>query len=312
MVWRRRGIANVLYIGDVFNTQLSQSQSGAVALLNGGVYSTKSYALLLDIISLVSAVASLGLSSLDKRLPMGSAYCWLNTNRTFAMALTFKLQRRCGATKKYNAALYFAQLPGKQSGHGGAEPGDQRDDSDLVAVVHLLNDVFSGWTQELTAQYAYKSSVLTWFVLAIWSVLVPVQHAAHIHRECSIDAVDTALTCRNGRGGVASCALPSTASRFEMGNSNDNETNFPHCSTPPPSTSLTIYYVDRASSVLNGLLAIRTHRNTLVVLDIKTWRVFVIHLQHGNDANVHLPRTWSCAIPLVDNRGNGGGHYVRR
>ncbi|RQM19906.1 hypothetical protein B5M09_004300 [Aphanomyces astaci] len=165
---------------------------------------------------------------------MGSAYCWLNTNRTFAMVLTFKLQRRCGATKKYNAALYFAQLPGKQSGHGGAEPGDQRDDSDLVAVVHLLNDVFSGWTQELTAQYAYKSSVLTWFVLAIWSVLVPVQHAAHIHRECSIDAVDTALTCRNG--------------------------------------VLEIGRFDRACALF-----------------------FV-----------------ACAIPLVDNRGNGGGHYVRR
>ncbi|ETV73784.1 hypothetical protein H257_11475 [Aphanomyces astaci] len=57
---------------------------------------------------------------------------------------------------------------------------------------------------------------------------------------------------------------------------------------------VSVYYMDAASAVLNGLLAVRWGHRTWYVMDIKLWGCFAMALDDN------FPQLISYAIPLTD------------
>ncbi|RHY82582.1 hypothetical protein DYB26_002843 [Aphanomyces astaci] len=188
-------------------------------------------------------------------------------------------------------------------------------------VVYILNDVFSVVTTDTTSRYAWKSSTSVWLAAGVWSLVSPVQHVVRIDRQCIVQQVDFALTCQSGVleigsvhrfAGLLVLAMVCCVGCFVL-----DRVCFARRGTAKRATSLLlhavaqdqfdlrhwnhhgVYYLDRASAVLNGLLTFRTPSGTFVVMDVKAWQVLIIRPQdhHGGGS---LPLAFSAALPLVD------------
>ncbi|KAG9398690.1 hypothetical protein AC1031_014474 [Aphanomyces cochlioides] len=162
-------------------------------------------------------------------------------------------------------------------------------------LAYILNDVFSLITQEYTS-YSFKSSLLLWGAAAVLSFLSPVNHSVDIGRVCTVEAVDSQCVCRSGvvRIGnserfvglilyaIASCLLCYAFERIRLRQIKPHD----------ESTSLFlyaaaryqfrrdgweymgVYFMDRASAVLNGILSL-TLKGHHYVFDVKTWRFYI-------------------------------------
>ncbi|RHY27343.1 hypothetical protein DYB32_006849 [Aphanomyces invadans] len=187
-------------------------------------------------------------------------------------------------------------------------------------IVYILNDLFSVATTDLTSQYSWKASVTIWVVAGLWSVVAPVQHVVRIDRDCVTDAVDFALTCRSGVfeiGSVArfgglmmlaciccvvfffvdllvlsrrrvQCPIHTSLLLHSVAQYQFDQTHWIYRG---------VYYLDRASAVMNGILSYRAASGTLVVVDIKTWQLLLIPRRELSPSE-SLPRALEFAIPL--------------
>ncbi|RHZ28102.1 hypothetical protein DYB37_005357 [Aphanomyces astaci] len=184
-------------------------------------------------------------------------------------------------------------------------------------VVYLLNDVFSVVTADATVRYAWKSSVMVWLAAGVWSLVAPVQHVVRVDRQCVVKVVDFSLACQSGvfeigsvqrfagllvlagaccagcylverMANVVAAKRASSVLLHAVAQYQFNETHWNHGG---------VYYVDRASAVLNGMLSFRTSRGAFVVMDVKTWQVMVIPPIQPTEA---APHALASAIPLVD------------
>ncbi|RLO11852.1 hypothetical protein DYB28_011100, partial [Aphanomyces astaci] len=176
-------------------------------------------------------------------------------------------------------------------------------------------------TTDTTSRYAWKSSTSVWLAAGVWSLVSPVQHVVRIDRQCIVHQMDFSLTCQSGVleigsvhrfAGLLVLAMVCCVGCFVL-----DRVCFAQRGAAKRATSLLlhavaqdqfdlrhwnhhgVYYLDRASAVLNGLLTFRTPSGTFVVMDVKAWQVLIIRPQdhHGGGP---LPLAFSAALPLVD------------
>ncbi|OQR96942.1 hypothetical protein ACHHYP_12872 [Achlya hypogyna] len=187
---------------------------------------------------------------------------------------------------------------------------------EITWIVFILNDTFSLVTREYTARYGIQGSLLVWAVLATGNLVAPVHHSATIDRQCTIVAVDLQLECLSGTVTIGSF------SRFvvQIGATAGvvavvyiaQRLFFPHLKSPRVHSFLLyatakhhyktsgwvldgVYYLDRASAVVTGLLSFEW-RGVVYLLDIKTWRQYALNVadERSQCPAAHLAH----AIPL--------------
>ncbi|OQR84732.1 hypothetical protein ACHHYP_13011 [Achlya hypogyna] len=170
----------------------------------------------------------------------------------------------------------------------------------LVAVV---NDVAMAVTQEYTGEYATINSILVWSTVALLSLVSPVTHMVSLAQTCHLEQVDFQMTCQSGtivigRQGryvsllavvVASnlgCYLVARAVRprpTSAVNSLFLSCGAKYLFEHADRTFNDVYFLDRASAVLTGLLSCKRH-DRIYVFDIKLWRFFSMDLPPATPA----------------------------
>ncbi|CAK4187628.1 unnamed protein product, partial [Aphanomyces euteiches] len=178
-------------------------------------------------------------------------------------------------------------------------------------LAYILNDLFSLVTKQYTTSYSLKSSLLLWAAAATWSFLSPVNHSVEIGRMCSIVSVDSQIVCKSGvvRIGnddrfvglillaIASCilcyAIERAIIRRQVPPSQKATSLFLYAAAKYQFRReqwefMGVYYLDRASAVLNGILSL-SMRGFHYVFDIKTWRLYIypVEPQHPHEP-MHL------------------------
>ncbi|KAF0690483.1 Aste57867_18139 [Aphanomyces stellatus] len=190
-------------------------------------------------------------------------------------------------------------------------------------LVYIVNDICLVWTKQYTKMYASCSSLLVWVLVAILTVVWPVEHCAMMtaSTSCEIDHMDFQLVCHSGAivigtatrlhlllGLVCSSNVVCyVASRWYV----DPGRLHPAKLTYHPSLLLSagsqyfydaklwahkgLYHLDPASALMNGLVTLRW-RHSVYVVDVKIWRSFAIPL----DDSIYLPKHLTMAVPLVE------------
>ncbi|OQR86537.1 hypothetical protein THRCLA_10535 [Thraustotheca clavata] len=175
-------------------------------------------------------------------------------------------------------------------------------------LVYVLNDLFSFVTQQYTAHYAYKSSLSTWLIIAIWSLLSPLETIAKLERECQYVDMDFGLICTSGVieiGNFAGtiedalvaviCILlsylverivfpkrPPLDIRTHLLNSHSlHMLDFTNWRLNG------VYYIDKASAIMAGLIS-WTYYGQLFILDIKSWRLLVLPANKLSTSSLHI------------------------
>ncbi|KDO35154.1 hypothetical protein SPRG_01221 [Saprolegnia parasitica CBS 223.65] len=175
--------------------------------------------------------------------------------------------------------------------------------TEVTWLVAIVNDVAMVFTRAHTTYYATPNSFLVWFITASLSYFSPVGHTVTIDRTCSLADLDLQVVCNSGNivighvdrlvlivSIVVGCnvvcfltawkwlrnASPSSSSDSRMLCAGAKYLFF-----DAHWTVGNIYYLDRASAVLNGILTYR-HKNRFFALDIKRWCIYA----------VELPTTW--------------------
>ncbi|OQS05685.1 hypothetical protein THRCLA_02206 [Thraustotheca clavata] len=181
--------------------------------------------------------------------------------------------------------------------------------------VYVLNDVLSCLTGQYTTYYAFKSSLLAWAIVAIWTTLSPQTYQAKVSRTCSYVAMDQQLVCTSGyveigdvnRVGIGFLvATSSVLGCFIV--ERLFRRNLPPLLLPTEMLNASSYYMldfsdwiirdeyylDKTSAIMAGILAVKV-RDRLCMLDIKSWRFFSIPINVCNFQNDERIRL---ALPL--------------
>ncbi|KDO35147.1 hypothetical protein SPRG_01214 [Saprolegnia parasitica CBS 223.65] len=167
-------------------------------------------------------------------------------------------------------------------------------------LVFILNDAFSVATHQYTSLYAAPSSLLVWLVAAIWTLTLPVDHYTDVHRTCIVPAVDLQLVCDSGVifiGDLSRClGLLGLVVGLVIASYGIQRLRFPNATDTGIRSHLLyatayhhfkqdtwvfhgVYHIDRASAVINGLLSLQLRDRRMLLLDIKTWRLFALNLE---------------------------------
>ncbi|EQC34818.1 hypothetical protein SDRG_07623 [Saprolegnia diclina VS20] len=183
-------------------------------------------------------------------------------------------------------------------------------------LVYALNDLGSCVTRQFTTTYAYKSSLLTYAVVSIWTLVAPVSYTAALDRSCTYVDMDAGLVCTSAvirigslRGVLSvvliACACVTLCYRLER-------MLHPHLAPPNVHSlflnSQSLYmldlshwqhhgdiFLDKTSAVLAGLLSVE-YDDDLYILDIKTWRAIVV--PHATLTQPITLQRFARAIPL--------------
>ncbi|KAF0697866.1 hypothetical protein As57867_011406, partial [Aphanomyces stellatus] len=170
--------------------------------------------------------------------------------------------------------------------------------NEVTWLVAIVNDIAMAWTQEYTMYYATLNSLLVWLIVVTLSFVAPIDHSLTIAQECSMAQVDFQVVCASGTLSIGYLSRVVTMVAIVFG---CNAVCFaiarilaPH---PAPSkinsifiyagarylfVSTTwivddVYYMDRVSAMLNGILTVRFKR-TMYGMDVKLWRALRVDL----------------------------------
>ncbi|KAH9110074.1 hypothetical protein LEN26_012553 [Aphanomyces euteiches] len=186
-------------------------------------------------------------------------------------------------------------------------------------LIYILNDIFSPVTKDYTASYSTKSAILGWLAAVVWSFASPTKHQATIKRECSVESVDFQIVCHSGRVEIgsfqrfiglislaaASCLVAYIFERLTKPKKKRRHQIRSYFLHTVAKNSLAfdiwnydgVYYLDKASALLNGLLTAHCGK-TLYVFDMKTWRFFTFEWTGLDHSECH--RSLTLAIPLLE------------
>ncbi|KDO30894.1 hypothetical protein SPRG_04797 [Saprolegnia parasitica CBS 223.65] len=188
--------------------------------------------------------------------------------------------------------------------------------SEATWLVYVLNDLFSCVTRQYTTVYAYKSTLLTWAAVATYTFLQPHVHAAEMTRRCIAIEMDSALRCNSGYIEIGNgvrfwkvIAICCSSILVCYGADRLWQPRLPDVAVPSLLLSaqsvylLTFdrwiydgdYYLDRTSAVMAGLVSVNW-RGSMLILDIKAWRVHIVRPLVSLDPN--QPKRFRHAIPL--------------
>ncbi|KAF0686115.1 Aste57867_22080 [Aphanomyces stellatus] len=190
--------------------------------------------------------------------------------------------------------------------------------NEITWLVAILNDMALACTKQYTRKYAGYDSVLVWLVTALFSLWSPVTHSVTIDKQCQVTQHDYQVVCTSasitiGRvSRLLSLVVVAVVANF-LGYllTRLNLRRLP----PLPqfvhskylyggamylfSTSSwvrgDVYYMDRMTAILNGILTLRWHR-TIYGLDVKLWHTFQVAIEDGSQCEATAATT--LAIPL--------------
>ncbi|KAF0698434.1 hypothetical protein As57867_010898, partial [Aphanomyces stellatus] len=180
--------------------------------------------------------------------------------------------------------------------------------NEVTWMVAIVNDIAMAFTREYTMYYATVNSVMIWLLTAMLGLQFPVSHSVTIDVQCSWVQVDYQVECSSGVISIGylsrmvliiglvigSNVFCYAITRCLVRNSNPSVLNsiFLYGGTrylfmTKDWTNNNMYYIDRASAVLNGL-------------DIKLWRTFQVDLSDEPDVpqNAALAQAVAYALPL--------------
>ncbi|OQR86613.1 hypothetical protein ACHHYP_10359 [Achlya hypogyna] len=192
--------------------------------------------------------------------------------------------------------------------------------SEVTWLVSVVNDVTMIITQEYTSYFITPNSMTVWVICAVLSQLQPVIHETTIKKVCHVVQVDYQIVCTSATVVIGQQAR-FLALIYIVLACNVLSFLFVRVLLPlkpvQPNTSLflaagakflfleskwtfdDVYYLDRASAVLNGILSWRT-KTHIYAFDIKVWRVLAIRLpSHMLDIDTDVEPS-KFAIPLTD------------
>ncbi|KDO27154.1 hypothetical protein SPRG_07861 [Saprolegnia parasitica CBS 223.65] len=182
---------------------------------------------------------------------------------------------------------------------------------EVTWLATIVEDIALVATREYARYYVQLNCLVLWVVASTLSMTQPVVVDSAIEKLCRLDEIDFQSVCRSGTiliGRVDRLILLSAlvlssnvfcyvVSRVVLG---------PRAPCPATSVHLAasakyyfshdarirdgVYYLDRASAVLNGLLTLR-YKQTMYALDVKLWRIFVVPSQQAHDE-------WHMSYPL--------------
>ncbi|KDO18157.1 hypothetical protein SPRG_16432 [Saprolegnia parasitica CBS 223.65] len=174
--------------------------------------------------------------------------------------------------------------------------------SEVTWLVGILNDIFLVTTREHSTRYTTINSVLVWAMAACLTTLRPVHHKANMDFRCVPTALDLQVTCSTGTIAIGCYGLVRSL--------------WPVSASVRRSESLLltagakflfshdgwllgdVYYMDRASALLSGLVTV-SWRGSLLVFDVKTWRLQPMYTKKLAAELVLSPRL-ATALPLPD------------
>ncbi|EQC26768.1 hypothetical protein SDRG_15418 [Saprolegnia diclina VS20] len=188
--------------------------------------------------------------------------------------------------------------------------------NEVTWLITIVNDVLLVITGEYAYYYVSLNSYLVWAVVALLTLLSPVTPTTSLALTCRLTHVDLDAACTVGVIDIGSLRrmlllvatvlvshiacyglvkllfrASSAAQAPSLFLSSGAKYQFTH----EPWRYNNVYYVDRASAALDGLLTLRWN-TSLVVLDVKIWRAFAIPMSATMDA----PDALAAALPLLD------------
>ncbi|KAF0700378.1 Aste57867_9083 [Aphanomyces stellatus] len=173
--------------------------------------------------------------------------------------------------------------------------------NEVAWMVSIVNDVVMAITQELTSKYAGLDSLLVWIITAALSFIFPVEHSVSIDKQCAVAQMDYQVVCTSGVITIGYVSRLTILAAIVLGVNGLSYAVarlwFQRRQSQPkvPFTSIflyggaenlffkakwiadDVYYMDRMSAVLNGILTIKSN-HTIYGLDLKLWRVFHVTL----------------------------------
>ncbi|KAF0694392.1 Aste57867_14732 [Aphanomyces stellatus] len=197
--------------------------------------------------------------------------------------------------------------------------------NEVTWLVSVVNDITMVFTGTYTAVYATANGILVWVVAAILSSASPVHPTTTIQKQCSFVAVDLQLVCRSATiaigqssrfftliGLVLVCnalcfavtkyiVLRKKAPPASDVHSLLLSSGAKHLFIHDNRTHNGIYYLDRASAAINGMLTM-CHEDRMYALDLKLWRFVAItrpSLSEFPPDCEHVD-AWRNAVPLTD------------
>ncbi|OQR88669.1 hypothetical protein THRCLA_10169 [Thraustotheca clavata] len=189
-------------------------------------------------------------------------------------------------------------------------------------LIYVLNDILMVYTQHYAKLYITKALYLLWFISALWTFTAPVTHTATIHRSCKALDMNLQLQCVSGVVAIgdstrffALTALSLTclilcyvleryrypSFQMEISRSQYLSCEAKYLYALDEWKFDGIYYLDKASAAMNGMLII-SYRNTFYVFDIKTWRRFRLYVpqDHYTSMDDRTRQKLKHAYPLVE------------
>ncbi|KAF0709332.1 Aste57867_5982 [Aphanomyces stellatus] len=195
--------------------------------------------------------------------------------------------------------------------------------NEVTWIVAIANDLAMLFTHKYTAAYADANSCAVWLVTVVLSLTVPVQHSLDYRPRCSVAQMDFQVVCHAGTLtiGFASRFLTLVAVVVCTNLSCYVATRIRFKGSPPPDVPFTsiflyggakylfekrhwvhdgVYYMDRMSAVLNGVLTLKWH-GALYGFDVKSWRMFHIDLPQNevvDGVGRAVPHMMQHAMPM--------------
>ncbi|KAF0684941.1 Aste57867_23098 [Aphanomyces stellatus] len=166
--------------------------------------------------------------------------------------------------------------------------------NEVTWMVAIVNDIAMAVTRDYTPYYATLNSILVWLVTLTLSFLLPISHSLTIAKQCQIVQVDFQVSCDCGQLTlghlsrlatvvcVVTCcnALCYAATRCIVGRPAPAtvQSIFVHAGARYLFTTATwvcrdVYYMDRMSAALNGILTFRWG-DKIHGFDVKLWCIF--------------------------------------
>ncbi|EQC27632.1 hypothetical protein SDRG_14543 [Saprolegnia diclina VS20] len=165
--------------------------------------------------------------------------------------------------------------------------------NEVTWLVGIVNDLGLPWTTWHLPKYALINSLLVWLVSALLAILAPVQASISIAKSCAVVSLDYQVQCSAGAvligsrarlltliGVVFGCNVLcySVARWYYQDDSRLRSSSLLLCSGAKflfrheTWIKHDVYYMDRASAVVNGLVSVGW-RDEWFVMDVKTWRL---------------------------------------
>ncbi|KDO19077.1 hypothetical protein SPRG_14712 [Saprolegnia parasitica CBS 223.65] len=187
--------------------------------------------------------------------------------------------------------------------------------NEVTWLITIVNDILLVATGPYAAHYVVLNGVLVWIVAAVISIWAPVTATLSVNLTCQVEAVDYQVLCTAGTiaighlgrmallmglvlvsHGICYVVVRSYHPRSATGVTSLFLTSgAKYLFTQSPWMHNNVYYVDRASAALDGLLTLRLGAE-MVIFDIKLWRVFLLPMP----PKTSLPQALVVATPLRD------------